>query len=114
MRLVVLDTGTLGLLTHPRSLPDGDAPPLVHAPFPAHCSLASIRKLFPGIGLRFSGAMGVLPPRDSGPRYSSQFSNRSPGTFSKSRRLAVSNRALLASEIAAIFKSRVAIRTLAA
>jgi hypothetical protein len=47
-------------------------------------------------------------------RYSSQFSNRSPGTFSKSRRLAVSKRALLASEIAAIFRSRVAIRTLAA
>jgi RNA polymerase sigma factor (sigma-70 family) len=46
--------------------------------------------------------------------YSSQFSNRSPGTFSKSRRFAVSKRSLLVSVIAAIFRSRVAIRTLAA
>jgi hypothetical protein len=46
--------------------------------------------------------------------YFSQSSKLSLGTFSKSRRLAVSNRALHASLIAAIFKSRVAIRTVAA
>ena len=43
--------------------------------------------------------------------YSSQFSNFNPGTFSKSRRLAVSNRALFAMAMHAVFKSMVAILT---
>ena len=50
---------------------------------------------------RFAG--GSFPPSVC---YSSQFSNLNPGTFSKSRRLAVSSRALLTNDMAAIFKSR--------
>src|SRR5262249_3744292 len=43
--------------------------------------------------------------------YSSQFSNLSPGTFSKSRRLALRNRALFAMAMQAVFRSMVAIFT---